>query len=261
VFHGKSMKPTYSISAGVEGVNESRVTKAKDSTRGLVAPCLRITDRCFIRLRPSRKGDGDDATERCARRPLRRRDLQHPCIHSRVPIEVVTAADGFQKTIAFTGGVLFANQPQFETWREIRRRCPCESPGTLRGAGEGPASAAHSSQRQVGCFRGNPAEVPVVDDSKRRRRLASVCVLESQGRTAQDSATRNRAGEGPASWACACETRNVPDGVWERISPLPSWRADSRTGRARQGGYRSAIVMRSVSAGVDQVAVVPIAEW
>jgi hypothetical protein len=38
-----------------------------------------------------------------------------PCIHSRVPIEVVTAADGFQKTIAFTGGVVFANQPQFET--------------------------------------------------------------------------------------------------------------------------------------------------
>jgi hypothetical protein len=55
----------------------------------------------------------------------------------------------FQKTIGFTGGVVFANQPQFETLAGTRRRCPCESTGILRGAGEGPASAAHSSQRQV----------------------------------------------------------------------------------------------------------------
>lgn len=38
-----------------------------------------------------------------------------PCAHSRVSIQVETAADGFQKTIAFSGGVVFSNQPQFET--------------------------------------------------------------------------------------------------------------------------------------------------
>jgi hypothetical protein len=35
--------------------------------------------------------------------------------HSRIAIEVDTAADGFQKTIGFTGGVVFTNQPQFQT--------------------------------------------------------------------------------------------------------------------------------------------------
>ena len=38
-----------------------------------------------------------------------------PCVHSRVSIQVDTAADGFQKTIPFSGGVVFSNQPQFET--------------------------------------------------------------------------------------------------------------------------------------------------
>jgi hypothetical protein len=38
-----------------------------------------------------------------------------PCVNSRVPIEIDTAADGFQKTIAFAGGVVFTNLPQFET--------------------------------------------------------------------------------------------------------------------------------------------------
>jgi hypothetical protein len=38
-----------------------------------------------------------------------------PCTNSRVPIQVDTAADGFQKTIAFSGGVVFTNLPQFET--------------------------------------------------------------------------------------------------------------------------------------------------
>ena len=38
-----------------------------------------------------------------------------PCVHSRVSIQVDTAANGFQKTIAFSGGVVFANRPQFET--------------------------------------------------------------------------------------------------------------------------------------------------
>ena len=35
--------------------------------------------------------------------------------HSRIPIQVDTAVDGFQKVIAFSGGVVFANLPQFET--------------------------------------------------------------------------------------------------------------------------------------------------
>jgi hypothetical protein len=34
---------------------------------------------------------------------------------SRIPIQIDTATDGFQKTIAFSGGVVFANLPQFET--------------------------------------------------------------------------------------------------------------------------------------------------
>ena len=38
-----------------------------------------------------------------------------PCIFSRVPIEVNTPADGFQKTIALSRGVAFTNMPQFET--------------------------------------------------------------------------------------------------------------------------------------------------
>jgi hypothetical protein len=38
-----------------------------------------------------------------------------PCALSRIPIQIDTATDGFQKTIAFTGGVVFANLPQFET--------------------------------------------------------------------------------------------------------------------------------------------------
>jgi hypothetical protein len=38
-----------------------------------------------------------------------------PCIFSRIPIQVDTGADGFQKTIAFSGGVVFSNLPQFET--------------------------------------------------------------------------------------------------------------------------------------------------
>ncbi len=37
-----------------------------------------------------------------------------PCANSRVSIQVDTAADGFQKTLAFSGGVVFSNQPQFE---------------------------------------------------------------------------------------------------------------------------------------------------
>jgi hypothetical protein len=57
-----------------------------------------------------------------------------PCFHSRVPTQVDTPADGFQKTIAFSGGVVFANLPQFETlasnpsaqrsslsWRPVKR--------------------------------------------------------------------------------------------------------------------------------------------
>jgi hypothetical protein len=38
-----------------------------------------------------------------------------PCVNSRVPIQVHTDVDGFQKTISLTGGVPFSNLPQFET--------------------------------------------------------------------------------------------------------------------------------------------------
>jgi hypothetical protein len=38
-----------------------------------------------------------------------------PCVFSRIPIQVDTAADGFQKVIAFSGGVVFSTLPQFET--------------------------------------------------------------------------------------------------------------------------------------------------
>jgi hypothetical protein len=41
-----------------------------------------------------------------------------PCVHSRIPIQVDTAVDGFQKTLAFSGGVVFANLPQFQTLAE-----------------------------------------------------------------------------------------------------------------------------------------------
>jgi hypothetical protein len=97
-------------------------------------------------------GDGcdrDDAPEQCARRPLRRRDLQHsvhpwpgsdrgrdPPMDSRRPSPSPVASCS-------------RTSRSSRLWRETRRRCPCESTGTLRDAGEGPASAAHSSQRQV----------------------------------------------------------------------------------------------------------------
>jgi hypothetical protein len=35
--------------------------------------------------------------------------------HSRIPIQVDTTVDGFQKVIAFSGGVVFASLAQFET--------------------------------------------------------------------------------------------------------------------------------------------------
>ena len=38
-----------------------------------------------------------------------------PCVFSRIPIQVDTAVDGFQKTINLRGGVVFTNLPQFET--------------------------------------------------------------------------------------------------------------------------------------------------
>jgi hypothetical protein len=38
-----------------------------------------------------------------------------PCVFSRIPIQVDTTVDGFQKTISLRGGVAFTNLPQFET--------------------------------------------------------------------------------------------------------------------------------------------------
>jgi hypothetical protein len=36
-----------------------------------------------------------------------------PCLFTRLPFEIDTAADGFQKTLALTGAVVFRTVPQF----------------------------------------------------------------------------------------------------------------------------------------------------
>ena len=41
-----------------------------------------------------------------------------PCVFSRIQIQMDTAVDGFQKTLAITGGVVFENLPQFETLKD-----------------------------------------------------------------------------------------------------------------------------------------------
>src|SRR4029450_10005909 len=57
---------------------------------------------------------GPDATP-APPRPYVGRLCNTPCINERVPIQMDTAVDGFQKTISITGAVLFKTTPQLLT--------------------------------------------------------------------------------------------------------------------------------------------------